>query len=55
MLDKPDRREVVVKVDYVGKVIPAMEKLRTYVDEMEALTASEFWPLPSYGDMMFNI
>ena len=39
----------------VEKVIPAMEKLRTYVDEMEALTASEFWPLPSYGDMMFNI
>ena len=40
---------------YVGKVIPAMEKLRAYVDEMETLTASEYWPLPSYGDMMFNI
>ena len=40
---------------YVGKVIPAMEKLRAYVDEMETLTASEYWPLPSYGDLMFNI
>ena len=40
---------------YVGKVIPAMEKLRSFVDEMETLTASEYWPLPSYGDMMFNI
>ena len=40
---------------YVEKVIPAMEKLRSYVDEMETLTASEYWPLPSYGDMMFNI
>ena len=40
---------------YVNKVIPAMEKLRAYVDEMETLTASEYWPLPSYGDMMFNI
>ncbi len=40
---------------YVGEVIPAMEKLRGYVDEMEALTASEYWPLPSYGDLMFNI
>ena len=39
----------------VSKVIPAMEKLRVYVDEMETLTASDFWPLPSYGDMMFNI
>ena len=40
---------------YVNKVIPSMEKLRAYVDEMETLTASEYWPLPSYGDMMFNI
>ena len=40
---------------YVNKVIPAMDKLRAYVDEMETLTASEYWPLPSYGDMMFNI
>ena len=40
---------------YVNKVIPAMEKLRAFVDEMETLTASEYWPLPSYGDMMFNI
>ena len=40
---------------YVSRVIPAMDKLRAYVDEMETLTASEFWPLPSYGDMMFNI
>ena len=40
---------------YVSRVIPAMEKLRAYVDEMETLTASEYWPLPSYGDLMFNI
>ena len=40
---------------YVLKVLPAMEKLRAYVDEMEMLTAEEYWPLPSYGDMMFNI
>ena len=40
---------------YVNKVITAMEKLRAYVDEMETLTAEEYWPLPSYGDMMFNI
>ncbi len=38
-----------------NKVIPVMEELRALVDEMETLTASEFWPLPSYGDMMFRI
>ena len=32
-----------------------MEELRRYVDEMETMTASDFWPLPSYGDMMFRV
>ncbi len=40
---------------YVEKVLPVMEKLRSYVDEMETLTASEYWPLPTYGDMMFRV
>ena len=26
-----------------------------FVDEMELLTSSEYWPLPSYGDMMFKV
>ena len=37
------------------KVIPAMNALRAAVDEMEAMTSSEYWPMPSYRDLMFNI
>ena len=40
---------------YTHDVIPAMEELRRYVDEMETLTSSEYWPLPTYGDMMFKV
>ncbi len=40
---------------YRDWVIPAMEKLRADVDAMEALTASDFWPMPTYGDMLFRI
>ena len=40
---------------YCDYVIPAMQKLRGFVDEMEPLTASEYWPLPTYGDMMFRV
>ena len=40
---------------YCGKVIPAMAALRACVDEMEPLTATEYWPLPTYGEMMFNV
>ena len=40
---------------YQQKVLPAMQKLRSYVDEMETMTSSEYWPLPNYGDMMFKV
>lgn len=40
---------------YCDRVIPMMEKLRAAVDAMETITASEFWPVPTYGDMMFRV
>ena len=36
-------------------VIPAMNALRAAVDEMETITSSEYWPMPSYSDLMFKI
>ena len=40
---------------YVKSVIPRMDALRRAVDEMEALTARDYWPVPTYGDMLFSI
>ncbi|MBQ2999838.1 MAG: glutamine synthetase, partial [Clostridia bacterium] len=40
---------------YCESVLPAMGILRTHVDAMECLTSSEYWPLPTYGDMMFKV
>ena len=40
---------------YRDTVIPSMEALRENVDEMEKLTSSDYWPLPTYGDMMFKV
>jgi glutamine synthetase len=37
------------------EVIPAMEALRAAVDEAETLTASDFWPFPTYGDILFSV
>ncbi|MBQ8717519.1 MAG: glutamine synthetase III, partial [Clostridia bacterium] len=42
-------------VAFSDRVIPAMNTLREKVDAMEELTASDYWPLPTYGDMMFRI
>ena len=40
---------------YCNKVLPAMETLRAAIDEMETLTASKYWPVPTYGDLMFEV
>ena len=40
---------------YKDTVIPAMEALRKTGDALEEITASDFWPYPSYGDMLFSI
>ena len=36
-------------------VLPAMKALRATVDEMETMTAAEYWPFPTYSDLMFKI
>ena len=36
-------------------VIPAMSELRLVGDELETLTAKEYWPFPSYGEMLFSV
>ncbi len=36
-------------------VIPAMNELRLVGDELETLTAKEYWPFPSYGEMLFSV
>ena len=40
---------------YCSRVLPLMNELRAAVDEMETLTASKSWPVPTYGDMMFRV
>ncbi|MBQ3782629.1 MAG: glutamine synthetase III [Lachnospiraceae bacterium] len=37
------------------EILPAMEKLRTYVDEAEMLTSEKYWPFPSYGKLLFSV
>ena len=37
------------------EVIPAMEELRSQVDAMELLCGSDYWPVPSYNQMLFYV
>ena len=36
-------------------IIAAMNELRIYVDEMETMTSAEYWPYPSYGEILFSV
>ena len=37
------------------EVLPSMSALRAAVDEAETLTASDCWPYPTYGDLLFSV
>ena len=37
------------------KLLPKMAELRAVADEAEVMTAKEYWPFPTYGDILFNI
>ncbi|WP_251387957.1 glutamine synthetase III family protein [Mediterraneibacter agrestimuris] len=40
---------------YYESVIPVMDALRTPVDKMEMIVDKDVWPMPSYGDLMFEV
>ena len=40
---------------YRRQVVPAMEALRKPVDELEMIVDKEIWPMPSYGDLLFEV
>ena len=35
-------------------LLPKMAELRASADEAECLTAKEFWPFPTYGEILFG-
>ena len=40
---------------YHSDVVPAMEALRAPVDALEMIVDKEAWPMPSYGDLIFEV
>ncbi|MBO5024243.1 MAG: glutamine synthetase III [Clostridia bacterium] len=51
-----------MKKDFIGsaffikdEIIPCMNALRAAVDEAETICASEYWPVPTYGEILFSV
>lgn len=40
---------------YYTDVVPAMESLRAPVDKLEMIVDKDVWPMPSYGDLIFEV
>ncbi len=37
------------------KIVPDMDELRRLVDEMETITSSDYWPYPTYFDILYSV
>lgn len=38
---------------YHDTVVPCMEKIREYIDDLELMVDNEIWPLPKYRELLF--
>ena len=57
VLEEEQAIEDIVEQGYAirDKVLPTMESLREACDEAEMIVAKEYWPYPSYGEMLFGV
>ena len=42
-------------VYYRDVIKVAMEELRAPVDQLEMMVDKDMWPMPSYGDLIFEV
>ena len=40
---------------YKERILPAMAELRRVGDALESVTAAEYWPFPTYGELLFGV
>ena len=40
---------------YHDKILKLMNDIRKYADSAESVVPADYWPYPSYGEMLFNI
>ena len=58
--DKTARADALADAGTVARafrvqVVPVMEQLRSTVDQLEMLVGRDFWPVPTYGELMFQV
>ncbi len=51
----PKTDELTTATYYKEVIIPAMDAVRRPADELELLVGREYWPFPTYGDLLFSV
>ena len=54
MVDRLREMRAVAEA-FRSEVVPVMEALRSAVDRLELLVDRGYWPVPTYGDLMFEV
>ncbi|HIV17131.1 MAG TPA: glutamine synthetase III [Candidatus Alectryocaccobium stercorigallinarum] len=49
------RGEKARAIYYYDHVVPAMARLRKPIDRLEVLVDKDYWSMPSYGDLLFEV
>ena len=52
-IDKDDVRPASKAMAH--EILPQMQAVRKIGDEMETLTAQDYWPYPSYTDLLYSV
>ena len=56
MDDAAEITDVTAHAKYMHEVVvPAMEALRKPIDTLEMIVDKDLWPMPSYGDLLFEV
>ncbi len=56
MLESKADEGILAQARYYGDtVFHNMSELRVVVDELETLIAGKYWPLPTYGEMLYSV
>ena len=56
LLTLHDAKDVIAESELVrDRVLPKMCELRLACDEAETVTAKEYWPFPTYADILFSV
>ena len=56
VLKTAEKRDVLAQAEfYRGRVLSAMNELRSAADELEIITAKKYWPLPNYAELLYSV